>query len=183
MTQTSFTAATSGKQFHQMSPAFLKLLDQLKVDAPTSSRVLVLGSDANGLLGQLGVLGYTQLTTTTADTVNCPDNSIDVAILSDVQDDAAALKKIAPVLRRVLRPGGRAVFVVEDGAKLPDNFFGRELGVSEDRLRLLLGRYLDILSITEAPDGIHFPGKLLVNCQKVARTAGLWDLVTRQRKF
>jgi len=166
-----------------MSPAILKLLDQLKVDAPISSRVLVLGSDANGLLGQLGLLGYTQLTTTTADTVNCPDNSIDVAILSDVQDDAAALKKIAPVLRRVLRPGGRAVFVVLDGTKHPDKFSVRKLGASDDDIRPLVGRYLDVLSVTEILDGLHLPNKLLVYCQKVTRTAGLWDLVTRQRKF
>jgi len=183
MTQTSFTEATSGAQFHQISPAFLKLLDQLKVDAPVSSRVLVLGSDANGLLGQLGVLGYDQLTTTTADTVNCADDSIDVAILSDVHDDAAALKKIAHVLRRVLRPGGKAVFVVDDGAKSLDKFFKRKFGIPEDKLRQLLGRHLDVLSVTKIPGGLHLPDKLLVNCQKVTRTAGLWDLVTRQRKF
>lgn len=166
---TANTAVDGQPQGLRQWPA--QLLQMIQPAAAITGRVLVVGNDAGELPRPLSDKGYEKLNDSELPHIPHDDESFDIVILYGVLDTSAQPKKIMTAVRRVLRPGGHALVVVP------------QQGSSESSLRWFLGRYFDVLSLDHERDGHNATPLFFVNCQKVTRTAGFWDLVTRQHKF
>jgi len=132
-------------------------LEDLTAALPHSSdRVLTVHLDARGLPA-----------------IALPAGHMDIVIANAVLQKLVRQRKFISEVRRVLRPGGHALIAVPVA----------DTNYNEYSLRWFLGRYFDVLSVTQIHRTNDMTPLLCATCQRVERTAGFWDLVTRQRKF
>jgi SAM-dependent methyltransferase len=114
---------------------------------------------------------------------NSAGKKIDVIFVFATLQKTVHRRKYMTEIRQLLQPGGRAFILVPDNCLGPNESAENCLKYSESSLRWFLGRYFDVLSVEPITEPNHRSPLLLATCQRVERTAGFWDLISRQRKF
>lgn len=102
-----------------------------------------------------------------------PDEKLDVVIADAVLHQSVQRRNFMAEVRRVLRPGGQALITVPAG----------HAKYAEPDLHWFLGRFFDVLGMTQVQASDGASNCLAATCQRVERTAGFWDLVSRREKF
>lgn len=161
------------KQLTQTAPQCpAPVTDLVCAVAARSDRVLCICADSAELPQQLSNLGFDNLTHHTLTTMPHAADHFDVVIVLAPVAQVMGKGKFISSVKHVLRPAGHALFLML-----------YQPAATDDDLRWFLGRYFDIVSLTQVPDTKTATNMICVHGQKVPQTAGFWDLVTRQRKF